>query len=712
MSRSLPPNRTSVPLRHGWPRAAAPLLIGLLAAACAPEEAADPPKDNGAVGTEPGEPVELPDPSYDLDHDGFTEAQGDCDDNDGAVFPDQDELCDGKDNNCNGTADEGWDVDGDGHLPMTCAIGDDCNDNSAAISPSAVDVPYDGVDQDCDGVDNLDADDDGFDSNAHGGNDCNDTVGSIYPGAPEVAKDGIDQDCDGEDSLDADLDGHDDAAYGGLDCDDEDPAINPDAFDFIADGTDSDCDTLDGAPVDWNSAPVVITGASSRSDLMGRSVVLCDVDGDGQDDMVVGAPQSSSNRGEVGVWFGSESASWTSTMSITDADIRITGSTVGFGVQVRCGDINGDGDNDLLIARPEYSTSYDHTIYYYSGGGGWASTLTESGATASLSVNLGAPSGSTLWSWPFEVGDLDGDGMAELLFLGISTGSLNGPDLDDRLWIVPGGDWSGALSLSSVVERRLAPADAEAITGFKVVDDLNGDGDDELVVESGDWVAGGAAAGSVAFLSGMPLTDGAVDALAWASLVGTSGVPAGVGSHSQFGDFDGDGRLDAVLAAPYTTGSGRSNAGAVLFYSDLVAAFSGTGLDAAATADVALAGAAANGYLGAYGAEVGDVDGDGHDDLFVVEVGGGTGGRGRSLVLSGDRLTSGATPLDSVRIVDFTHPNSYTGVGTVVGAGDLDGDGYVDFLTAAPSYGLSSGGSGFTTGRVYLWPSSALTHIP
>ncbi|MFO0004696.1 MAG: FG-GAP repeat protein, partial [bacterium] len=42
---------------------------------------------------------------------------------------------------------------------------------------------------------------------------------------------------------------------------------------------------------------------------MGRSVVLCDVDGDGQDDMVVGAPQSSSNRGEVGVWFGSESAS-------------------------------------------------------------------------------------------------------------------------------------------------------------------------------------------------------------------------------------------------------------------------------------------------------------------------------------------------------------------------------------------------------------------
>ncbi|MFO0004694.1 MAG: MopE-related protein [bacterium] len=73
-------------------------------------------------------------------------------------------------------------------------------------------MPYDGVDQDCDGVDNLDADDDGFDSNAHGGNDCNDTVGSIYPGAPEVAKDGIDQDCDGEDSLDADLDGHDDAA--------------------------------------------------------------------------------------------------------------------------------------------------------------------------------------------------------------------------------------------------------------------------------------------------------------------------------------------------------------------------------------------------------------------------------------------------------------------------------------------------------------------
>jgi hypothetical protein len=55
----------------------------------------------------------------------------------------------------------------------------------------------DGVDQNCDGVDGVDADRDGFASIATGGSDCNDLSASVYPGATDMAGDGIDQNCDG-----------------------------------------------------------------------------------------------------------------------------------------------------------------------------------------------------------------------------------------------------------------------------------------------------------------------------------------------------------------------------------------------------------------------------------------------------------------------------------------------------------------------------------
>ncbi len=82
------------------------------------------------------------------------------------------------------------DVDGDGFDRNV----DDCDDEDASIHPGAQEVPYDGIDQDCDGFDLTDVDGDGFDWGA--GTDCNDNDASIHPEAKEVA-DGIDNNCDG-----------------------------------------------------------------------------------------------------------------------------------------------------------------------------------------------------------------------------------------------------------------------------------------------------------------------------------------------------------------------------------------------------------------------------------------------------------------------------------------------------------------------------------
>ncbi|MFH1468029.1 MAG: putative metal-binding motif-containing protein [Pseudomonadota bacterium] len=83
----------------------------------------------------------------------------DCDDTDPTVYPGAPEDGgtgtdggDGKDNDCDGTVDEGtldYDDDGDGWTERR----GDCDDGDASVNPDATDTPDDGIDQDCDGQD-------------------------------------------------------------------------------------------------------------------------------------------------------------------------------------------------------------------------------------------------------------------------------------------------------------------------------------------------------------------------------------------------------------------------------------------------------------------------------------------------------------------------------------------------------------------------------
>ena len=136
----------------------------------------------------------------------------------------------------------GTDADGDG---VTVEAGD-CDDGNPEVYPGATDWVGDGVDQNCDDLDGVDADADGYASTVSGGDDCDDDDPYVHPGVPDVWYDGIDQDCDGASDYDQDGDGYD-LEY---DCDDEDATVHPGADERCND-LDDDCDgEIDENPVD------------------------------------------------------------------------------------------------------------------------------------------------------------------------------------------------------------------------------------------------------------------------------------------------------------------------------------------------------------------------------------------------------------------------------------------------------------------------------
>jgi len=169
----------------------------------------------------------------DYDADGFSPAEGDCDDDNRLTFPGAEERCDGEDNDCDGTIDASEaDFDGDGI--RICA--GDCDDEDRNVRPGVQEV-CDQKDTDCDGIeqDYLDEDGDGW--NLCSG-DCDDLEPLAYPGGEEVC-DEIDNDCNGEaDDIDGDGDGRG-FCEGAGDCDDTDPSAYEVFVDaYVPDGGD------------------------------------------------------------------------------------------------------------------------------------------------------------------------------------------------------------------------------------------------------------------------------------------------------------------------------------------------------------------------------------------------------------------------------------------------------------------------------------------
>ncbi len=231
---------------------------------------------------------------------GYASRAGDCNDSRSDIHPGAAEVCNGIDDNCNGTKDEGvkstfyHDGDGDHYgdastTTQACsapanyvADNTDCDDTLDSVHPGATEV-CNGIDDNCNGTKDEgvkstfyhDGDGDQYGdasmtkqactapANYVADNtDCDDTLDSVHPGATEVCN-GIDDNCDGTKDegvkttfyADADNDSFGNSAYpteactlptgyadNADDCDDTNDAVNPDATEDCGNGIDDNCD--------------------------------------------------------------------------------------------------------------------------------------------------------------------------------------------------------------------------------------------------------------------------------------------------------------------------------------------------------------------------------------------------------------------------------------------------------------------------------------
>lgn len=393
-------------------------------------------------------------------------------------------------------------------------------------------------------------------------------------------------------------------------------------------------------------------------DQFGRSVAAGDVDGDGYDDIIIGAwyasPMNGINTGMTYIIFGSPDLYSEGIIDIGESRpdvIAIHGEAAGdeFGVHVFAGDVNGDGYDDAIIGalmdNPEdrYHTGKAYVVF----------------------------------------------GSADMR----TRGTLEA------------GDRSRVLAICGI--------DEDDQFGYHVTSgDLNNDGCDEVIVGArlaNPYNRTDAGEAYIIFGSSGLASQGEIDlATETTGVLRVRGAQEGdnLGDRMNTGDIDSDGYADLLIGAAGCDTSGGQNTGAVyiLFGSADIAQRAEIDLKYPILDVVAILGEQPNSLLSMPFS--GDVNHDGFDDVIVMSHSTSFGSRtnvGTGYVFFGsadfrskETIVLSTSNTDMVRI-DGDDSYGYLGVSGF--SGDVDGDGYEDIIMGAHE---SSPLNRTNAGKVYV----------
>jgi len=307
------------------------------------------------------------------------------------------------------------------------------------------------------------------------------------------------------------------------------------------------------------------------------------------------------------------------------------------------GDFDGDGFVDLVLpAGPGVAGPGGLAVY--------PGSSTGLGASPSETIQMNGPVGM---NGAFAVGDVNGDGYADLVVPGVTTPDMNGNSF--VTFSIYSGSATG-LGISPTVTTTTILANFGPASDDCDTADVNGDGfADVLFVETpGGGGVGGGATGYVLYGSATGL--GATTT----SLTSPAGPGGFFGIIASAGDVNGDGYIDVLLGA-----------------STLAVYLGGSGGISTTASAMLPSGLLNNGIVPAYVPSLGDVNGDGYADVVVpgttspyvfIYEGSGSG------LHSASPLSFAPPPPAGYTLAEGSSPTD-----PLAGAGDVNGDGYPDF---------------------------------
>jgi CubicO group peptidase (beta-lactamase class C family) len=420
---------------------------------------------------------------------------------------------------------------------------------------------------------------------------------------------------------DADLDG----IVAGMDnC----PTIfNPGQSDSDANGIGDECDCLQ---------PVSTFDGVAAGDQFGWRVNSAgDVDGDGYDDIIVGAPTADPgglvDAGEVYVFSG-----WNG-HTLYHRTGEAGNDRMGRDV-ASAGDIDGDGYDDIIIAAHRSDNGGDNAgkVYVVS---------VEKGMT--LRIFIGTEPLGNLGSAVAGIGDVSGDSIPDIL---VSAAMIDGTGPGKVI------AYSGADGAELFTINGENPGDAFGYD-IELAGDINGDGLSDIIVGASLSDVSGSNSGKVYLYSG--------DGSFIRSINGENAVDYFGGDVSGAGDVDNDGYDDYIIGAPLW-GDDYGYTGRAYVYS---------GFDGSL---IRTHDGSWSGYMGWAVTSLGDINGDSHDDYAVGEP-----TAYRAHVYSG---------IDGSELYLFSgDTRSYWYARNISGLGDFNGDGVRDLLVGEFQFGEDVG---------------------